>query len=342
MTRRIIFRRPKRRTVFRIVGGLVGAVAVLLVAGWLAFIPSPKEPGYEFVAAWGGKGAGPGRFRDPTGIAVAGAEVFVADARNGRIQVFDFDGNFRRQFGKPGTALGDLKRPMNLRIANGELYVAEYWNDRIQVFGLDGTARRIIGGSGSAPGRFNAPGGVAVAANGDLFVADFYNQRIQQLRPDGTIVRQLGRTGEVGIWAGEFNYPTDVAIGRDGTVFVADGYNDRSQEFGADGTYLRRWGGPFGLNIFGPFNGWFATVTSVAVDKDGNLFVADFYNHRVQKFAPDGTFLTSFGGRGDRTRRTEGVLPVSRSERTHEPRRSGRSGGEPSDGRKQRRSSRSG
>ena len=52
------------------------------------------------------------------------------------------------------------------------------------------------------------------------------------------------------------------------------------------------------MNIFGPFNGWFATVTSIAIGPEGNVFVADFYNHRIQKFASDGTFLTSFGSRG--------------------------------------------
>ncbi|MFQ5716958.1 MAG: 6-bladed beta-propeller, partial [Nitrospinales bacterium] len=44
--------------------------------------------------------------------------------------------------------------------------------------------------------------------------------------------------------------------------------------------------------------GWFATVTSVTVDKAGNVFVADFYNHRIQKFLPDGTFLATFGEEG--------------------------------------------
>ncbi len=159
--------------------------------------------------------------------------------------------------------------------------------------------------------RDGAPGGVAVAANGELVVADFYNQRIQWLGRDGAFVRQLGTTGEAGIWAGQFGYPTDVAIGRDGTVFVADGYNDRIQVFAPDGTYLRRWGGPFGLNVFGPFNGWFATVTSVALDKDDNLFVADFYNHRVQKFRADGTFLASFGEHGDGPGRFDFAIAVA-------------------------------
>ena len=68
---------------------------------------------------------------------------------------------------------------------------------------------------------------------------------------------------ESGFWAGEFNYPTDVALGPEGTLYVADGFNDRIQVFGADGRFLRKWGGPFAMNISGPFNGWFATVTSV-------------------------------------------------------------------------------
>ena len=68
--------------------------------------------------------------------------------------------------------------------------------------------------------------------------------------------------------------------------------------FSATGGFLRKWGGPFALNIFGPFNGWFATVTSVDIGPDGNVFVADFYNDRIQKFEPDGTFLTAFGEHG--------------------------------------------
>ena len=81
--------------------------------------------------------------------------------------------------------------------------------------------------------------------------------------------------------AGEFNYPTDVAVGSDDTVIVADGYNDRVQVFARDGRFLRKWGGPFAMNVFGPFNGWFATVTSITLDPEGNVFVADFYNNRI-------------------------------------------------------------
>lgn len=282
----------------RLLGGLFAVLLVLAASVWLLWIPGAREPGYLFVLAWGGPGEDPGRFRDPTGIAVSGEEVFVSDSRNARIQVFDREGRFRRQFGTGGDQAGQLGRPMNLTIADGELYVADYWQDRIVVFGLDGRLHRSIGRSGRGPAELDSPGGVAVARGGDLYVADFYGQRVQHLTAAGGFIDQLGSTGEIGIGAGRFNYPTDVALAPDGTLYVADGYNDRIQAFDAEGRYLRKWGGPFGMNIFGPFNGWFATVTGLDLDRDGNLYVADFYNNRVQKFSPEGRFLTSFGEQG--------------------------------------------
>ena len=59
----------RRRAILRIAGGAVVALVVLAVAGWLAFVPFAKEPGYVFVKAWGEKGTGPGQFNDPKRIA---------------------------------------------------------------------------------------------------------------------------------------------------------------------------------------------------------------------------------------------------------------------------------
>ena len=150
----------KLRSLGKWTGITLAVMVVLLVAGWLTFVPWAEEPGYVFVAAWGEPGSGPGQFNDPTGIAVAGEEVFISDARNGRIQVFDFDGNFKREFGSNGDGAGRLGRPMNLTVAGDSLYVADYWNDRVEVFGLDGAHRRSIGRKGNGPGEFDAPGGV--------------------------------------------------------------------------------------------------------------------------------------------------------------------------------------
>ncbi|OLF85334.1 NHL repeat-containing protein [Marinobacter sp. C18] len=273
--------------------GLLIAITLIGCAG--GAINWNQEPPYSLVQTWGEKGSGAGQFNDPTGVAVTDTEVFVSDARNGRIQVFDHQGRFKRAFGTPGDELGELGRPMNLTIHNDKLYVPEYMNDRIQVFSLAGEPLRIIGSPGKGPGQFNAPGGVAVANGGDLFVADFYNHRVQHLNTDGSFVKQWGTTGKTGRSAGEFTYPTDVALGKDGALYVADGYGNRVQVFDAGGDFLHKWGGPFALGLYGPFKGWFTTTTSIAIGPEGNVFVADFYNDRIQKFAADGGYLTAFG-----------------------------------------------
>ncbi|AXS83650.1 MULTISPECIES: NHL repeat-containing protein [Marinobacter] len=275
---------------------ILGLVVVLTILGCAGgAINWNQEPPYALVHSWGEKGSGPGQLNDPTGIAVTDTEVFVSDARNGRIQVFDHEGQLKRAFGTTGDGIGELGRPMNLTIHDEKLYVPEYMNDRIQVFSLAGEPLAVIGGPGEEPGQFNAPGGVAVAGNGDLFVADFYNHRVQHLRADGSFVKQWGTTGETGKSAGQFTYPTDVTFADDRTLYVADGYGNRVQSFDTGGDFLHKWGGPFALGIYGPLKGWLTTATSIAVGPEGNIFVADFYNDRIQKFAADGDYLTAFG-----------------------------------------------
>lgn len=258
------------------------ASLVLMLAGCGA-LNWEREPPYTLVASWGGPGDAPGQFQDPTGIAVTDDEVFVADARNSRIQVFDKQGRFRRSFGE--LILG---RPMNLTVAGERLYVPDFFRDVVHVFSLSGKLLHQL----EPPDGFDSPGGVGVYPDGSLLVADSYGQRIVHLANDGSVIRQWQGQG---YRAGRFNYPTDVAVSGDGSFYVADGYNDRIQHFGPDGLIVHKWGGPMALNIHGPFNGWFATVTSIAIAPQGEVFVADYYNDRIQKFSAEGRFLTSFG-----------------------------------------------
>ncbi len=269
-------------------------LAILIPFVWVSWFPSAKEPSYEFVMSWGIKGSAPGQFHDPTGIAIHNGEVYVADARNARIQVFDFDGRFKREIGSEE----ELGRPMNITIHSNKLYVVDYWNDRIAIYTVNGRLLKTMGKPGSGPGEFRAPGGVAVSSDHTLYVVDFYNQRVQHLTPEGGFINQIGITSKSGRSAGLFGYPTDIAISSDGILYVADGYNDRIQVFSSQGKFLNKWGGPFAFNISGPFNGWFAVVTSLALDSHDNVFAVDFYNHRVQKFDKSGTFLSAFGVKG--------------------------------------------
>ena len=270
---------------------LVIALSLAVALGACASsIPSDVAQ-YKLKHSWGHKGDANGEFNEPTGIVLTAEEIFVSDARNARIQVFDYSGSFKRTFGNTGDKPEKLGRPMNLAIQNDELYVADYFNDAIKIYSLSGKFKRSIGNSGEGPGEFNAPVGIDIAYNGDLFIADFYNQRIQQLKADGNFVRQWGTTGKTGIWSGKFNYPTDVAIDKDNNLFVADGFNDRVQVFDNRGEYSHKWGGLFGMNVSGNRPGWFTTVTSIKIGPKNSIYVADFYNDRVQIFNSRGELI---------------------------------------------------
>jgi sugar lactone lactonase YvrE len=89
--------------------------------------------------------------------------------------------------------------------------------------------------------------------------------------------------------------PIGLAVDRQGDVYVSDAANNFVQKFDANGKFLLQWGktgkgeGEFSFSGSGPTAGF------LAVDKDGNLYVSDCYNSRVQVFDPDGKFLRSFG-----------------------------------------------
>ena len=103
-------------------------IVVTITTAWAisAWFPSPKEIGYDHVLTWGETGSEPGQFSEPIGIVVSGNEVFVSDAGNHRIQAFDRNGKFLREFGYEGSGPGELSRPMHMDIRAGRLYVAEY------------------------------------------------------------------------------------------------------------------------------------------------------------------------------------------------------------------------
>jgi len=278
-------------SLFSVTALFMALALIIILLGSCSRVANKLESPYILAASWGGKGDTAGKFNEPTGIAVTDNEVFVSDARNARIQVFDYNGNFKREFGYQGNDLEKLGRPMNLTVKNNEVYVTDYFKDRIQVYSLEGQFLRSLGKSGSGPGEFDAPVGVDVALNGDVYVIDFYNQRLQQLHRDGRFIRQWGTTGKTGILSGKFNYPTDVAIDSDNNIFVADGFNDRVQVFDNEGKYSHKWGGLWGMNISGNRPGWFTTVTSISIGPMGRIYVADFYNDRVQIFSAKGDFL---------------------------------------------------
>jgi DNA-binding beta-propeller fold protein YncE len=139
----------------------------------------------ELLRSWGEPGAEPGQFRVPHGIAVTvDGEVLVADRENDRIQVFDPDGVFLREW-------LDVQRPTNIAIdVNGWIYVSEFawlkgehslrWgtvaNDRpgrVSVWDRDGKLlARISGIHGPEAASFSAPHDICVDSKGDIYVGE--------------------------------------------------------------------------------------------------------------------------------------------------------------------------
>ncbi|MBN1230400.1 MAG: TIGR03663 family protein [Anaerolineales bacterium] len=91
-----------------------------------------------------------------------------------------------------------------------------------------------------------------------------------------------------------FQAPRDIAIAPDGTLYIADSRNHRIVHLSEDGsTVLNNWGT---LNEDGNApGGTFFEPWGIAVADDGAVFVADTWHHRIQKFTPDGKFITMWG-----------------------------------------------
>jgi sugar lactone lactonase YvrE len=127
-----------------------------------------------------GRGGDDGQFNFPTHVAVdREGRLYVCDAMNFRVQIFDSDLRFQRAFGRLGDGMGDLPRPKGLAVdREGHVIVVEGYFDVIQVFDGQGTLLGIFGGTGIAKGRFYLPGGAASDGR-FLYVADTFNARVQ-------------------------------------------------------------------------------------------------------------------------------------------------------------------
>jgi DNA-binding beta-propeller fold protein YncE len=101
--------------------------------------------------------------------------------------------------------------------------------------------------------------------------------------------------GEYGTQPGQFNRPRGVAVAADGTIYVADTDNHRIQHVDSSGNVLHIWGSFADSSVGEAPGGTFYEPWGIDVGPDGSVYVADTWNHRIQKFTPDGIFLNSWG-----------------------------------------------
>ncbi len=101
--------------------------------------------------------------------------------------------------------------------------------------------------------------------------------------------------GSPGDQPGQFNRPRKVVVASDGTLYVADTDNNRIQHLTADGSVLQVWGSFTGDNVTPAPPGTFNQPWGLAVGPDGSVYVADTWNHRIQKFTAKGEFVKQWG-----------------------------------------------
>ncbi len=96
----------------------------------------------------------------------------------------------------------------------------------------------------------------------------------------------------------QFQSPRGVAAAPDGSAYVADSRNNRILHLSPNGDLLQTWGAYASIDPNNPGaapGGTFNEPWGVAVGPDGSVYVADTWNHRIQKFTPDGQFITMWG-----------------------------------------------
>ena len=269
---------------------------------------APTDP--QFDRMWGSMGTGDGELNGAEGISVhTNGDVYVADTLNNRVQVYNSDGDFVRVWGTfcNTDTLGDCVDPQGNGEFNGpegivvdsdneRVFVSDTLNNRIQVFDLAGSFISAWGESGGEEGQLNLPLGLDVDGEGLLYVADLLNHRIQVFEADGEFVRTWG---SVGSEEGQFTVPVDVAISGD-NVYVIENATHRVQKFDLDGEFESTWGSVCDLAVGEGCDtplgeGQFLRPFAIATDADGNVYVADQSNHRVQVFDEDGQFISQFG-----------------------------------------------
>ena len=163
-------------------------------------------------------------------------------------------------------------------------------------------------GPGTALGQLSLPTGIAVSNDGQvIYIVDSGNQRIQRFAADGTFIgswsaEEDSRRG-LGWFAPANQGASDIIVGPDGLIYVADTWNHRVIVLDAEGNLVRELGRAGEVtdtnNSTDPSvsPGLFYGPRSLAI-ADGELYVTDTGNERVQVFASDGTFLRAFGGTG--------------------------------------------
>jgi sugar lactone lactonase YvrE len=214
--------------------------------------------------------------------------------------------------GVAGSADGPLatatfNRPNGITIdGSGNLYISDRENEKIRKISVDGIVSTIAGtgenGFQDGPGetaKFKEPGGLEFF-NGEIYVADWFSHRI----------RKIDNTNYVSTFAGSntrgfvdgaalqsrFNGPKDLVRDNAGNFYVVEQDNNAVRKISSDGIVTTLAGnGTQGFADGMGSEARFYRPRGIAIDNNGNLYVADANNHSIRKITPSGNVTTLAG-----------------------------------------------
>lgn len=298
-------------------------------------------------AAFSGDGglATQAELNSPRDVAVdAAGNVFIVDMENHRVRRVDFAtgivttvaGTGAQGFSGDGSAaiLANLNWPKDVTVDTaGNLYIAERLGSRVRrvdaatgiISTVVGTGIPVFDGDGgqATEARLNSPFSVAADGSGNLFIVDTVNHQIRRVDSATGIIETVAGTGMPG-YSGDgkagiqssLHFPLAVALDASGNLFIADSGNNRLRRVDVDtgtittvaGTGMTGFSGDGGLAVEASL----VSPSDVAVDAEGNIFIADTGNHRVRLVDITTGIISTVAGAGV-SASSAGVTPAELS-----------------------------
>ncbi len=209
--------------------------------------------------------------------------VWITDVALNEVFKFSHNGELLLKLGEAKIAGNDsahFNLPTDVAIAHdGSFYVSDgYGNSRIIKFSKEGNYLFEWGKKGTGHGQFNIPHCISLDSHGNVFVADRENNRIQEFDMNGSFLKEWKNNQAKVLYS--------LAVDKTDNIFAVDEiYIKDSLPKGDDIIQLDS-----GLNLITRFGrsdssgDTSALFHDIAVDKEGNIYVANILGHKVQKF----------------------------------------------------------
>lgn len=264
----------------------------------------------------------------PTGVAAdATGNLYIADSANNRVRkvtpagvILPFAGS--GMLGSSGdggqAANATFNQPQSVAVDSaGNVYISDTGNHRIRkvstsgvVSTVAGTGDDSFGGDGAAAtqAQLNTPFQIAIDAADNLYIADAVNLRVRKVTATTGIISTIAGDGRKGTGGdggpavnAQFLLPYGVAVDRSGVVFVLDAFDGRVRRVATNGTITNYVGtGNFGYSGDGgpAASAEIDPQSFITTDTDGNLYIADLYNHVIRKVTATTGIISTVVGTG--------------------------------------------